>query len=90
MNVDRHITIQRGSTARPASLGDGGIERSEDLPRLSCESAAGLSCAHHPARSLEELDTELGLDLSDRLGERRLGDAEALGGAAEVQLFIDR
>ena len=46
--------------------------------------------ADHAARPLEKLDAELGLDLADRLGKRRLRDAEALGRPSEVQLLEDR
>jgi hypothetical protein len=81
---------RRGGTTGPASLGDGGIESGEDLPRLRSERATGVGRAHHAARPLEELDAELRLDLSDRLGQRRLRYAQAFGRPAEVQLLVDR
>lgn len=39
------------------------------------------------AAALKELAAEAGFEFLDLLGERRLGDADALGGASEVELF---
>ncbi|GGY32442.1 hypothetical protein GCM10010384_44780 [Streptomyces djakartensis] len=39
---------------------------------------------------MEQLDAELGLQLADLLGERRLGHVEPLGGAAEVAFLGHR
>ena len=37
----------------------------------------------------EQLQAELGLELGDRLRERRLGDVELLGRARDLSLFRD-
>ncbi len=37
----------------------------------------------------EQLGAEAALELGDGAGQRRLGDAEALGGAADVRLLGD-
>jgi hypothetical protein len=39
--------------------------------------------------AFEELEAEVALELPDLLGERRLGNVQALGGASEVELFGD-
>ena len=51
---------------------------------------SGRGKRHSTARSLQQLDTELPLELSDRSGQRWLGDAQAVGSTAEVQLLCYR
>ena len=43
-----------------------------------------------PARPDQQREPELVLERADLLAQRRLGDVQALGGAAEVQLLRDR
>jgi len=42
-----------------------------------------------PAVAVEEADLQVAFERLDLLGQRRAGDAEPCGGAAEVQLFGD-
>ena len=74
----------------PPSLGESHLEAGEHPPRLPREDRPGLRQRDDAARPLEQLDAELGLELADRLRERRLADVQALGRAPEVQLLADR
>ena len=78
------------AAARPAGLGDGDIEAGEGLACLVGQDAAGLGGNDDARRTVQELDTELALELADRLGEGRLRDPQAVGRPAEVQLLHHR
>jgi hypothetical protein len=43
-----------------------------------------------PARAQQQLDAEPGLDAANGFGQRRLGDGQTRGGAAEVQFLGER
>lgn len=51
---------------------------------------AGLGEVDTAGGAVEQLDTQLGLQLADLLGERRLRHVEAYGGATEVTLLGHR
>ena len=62
----------------------------EHLARLLREDAPRLGELHHAARPLEELHAELGLELANRLRQRRLRDVELPGRTAEMELLAHR
>jgi hypothetical protein len=68
-------------------LGDGDVHTGEDLPGLLGERGTGVGQLDATTSPVEELNPELGLELSNRLGERRLGNVETLCGAPEVALL---
>src|SRR5689334_12387165 len=76
--------------AGPARLGDGDVHACEDLSRLLGERDPGLGRHDPAAPAPEELDPELSLELTNRLGQRRLGDVQALRGTPEVALLDHR
>jgi hypothetical protein len=53
------------------------------------QSLAGRREAHRARRALEERGVELCFERSDRPTQRRLGHAEAFGGATEMEFFGD-
>ena len=63
---------------------------SHDGRGLLDESAPGLGHPDAARQALEQGDAELRLQEPDLTGERRLPDAEPLGGARNVPLFGDR
>ena len=62
------------------------VERELGLPE---EGATGRSQPERAASSIEERGSQLSLERLDLAAERRLGDLQALGGAAEVPFFGD-
>ena len=65
-------------------------DASEDMPRRD-ETDVACRSEFHPARpTLEEIDTDLALEIMDLSRERGLRDAQLLGCAAEVELLGDR
>jgi hypothetical protein len=81
---------KRAHAAGPARLGDRAVEAPQQLTSLLGEDPSGLGHRHHPRGSLEQLHAQLPLEPAYRLGERRLGDVQAPGGAPEVQLLDHR
>jgi hypothetical protein len=73
----------------PARVHDGSLEAREDLAGLVCEHLPRVSRRHDTTRPLEQLDAELLLKSSDRLGEGRLRDVQAFGRVPEVELLVD-
>ena len=51
---------------------------------------AGVGQAHEPGRPLDQFHAELGLELLELDGQRRLGDEARLGGTTEVAVIGDR
>ena len=76
----------------PAALGRRarGLERALELAQGAGQRGgqlvAGVGQAHRPARAMGQHDAELVLEAPDVAAERGLRDAEAHGGAPEVQL----
>jgi hypothetical protein len=76
--------------SRPRRVREGRVDRlqrghavgQQALPRGGQRDAAG--------RALEEVDAELGLELADRLAQRRRGHVQPVGRAREAQLLGDR
>ena len=62
----------------------------EQATALGQKGAAGIGEFDPPARSLEQRYPELLFELADLVAERWLGDVQALGGPAEVELLRDR
>ncbi len=50
----------------------------------------GLGQGHDPVAPLEQNESQLGFEAPNRLADGRLGDVEAGGGPAEMQLLGDR
>ena len=76
----------RGHGDRPL----GGLRRLEQLPGRTQQ---GLACGRErdvPGGAVEEIRSQLLLELTDRTTERRLGDAEAICRTTEVQFLCDR
>lgn len=57
---------------------------------LGKEAATGLGGDDGVRAAVEQLDTELALQLADLLAQRRPADVQARGGPAEVPLLDDR
>jgi hypothetical protein len=74
----------------PLSAPFGCGHRAEDRSPLGQQHGSGRGERHSTARSLQQRDTELPLELGDRSGQRWLGDAQAVGSTAEVQLLCHR
>jgi hypothetical protein len=68
----------------------GAVDRGEDRARACEQHLAGGRKLDAARRAVQERHAELGLEPPDLLRERRLGDVQALGGAAEVALLGDR
>jgi hypothetical protein len=64
----------------------GGLER---RPRVLEEDLARVRELDAAAVAAEQPDAELVLEAGDGLGQRRLGDVEALGGMPEMELLGD-
>ncbi len=73
--------------ATGAASGSGG--RVEGRAALVQQHLTGAGQGDAAAVAFQQGDAEAPLELLDRPGQRRLGHAEALGGAAEVQLLGD-
>ena len=69
--------------AQPVGLHD-------QAPRFVEQGRAGAGQAHRALGAVEQGGPDLGLEILDVLRERRLGDRQSLGGAAEMQLLGDR
>jgi hypothetical protein len=67
----------------------GAVDRGEDPARTREEHLAGGRELDAAGRAVQQRHAELGLEPADLLRERRLGDVQALGGAAEVALLGD-
>ncbi len=65
----------------------GHLGLAEYPPRFLDQRAAGRREPHAALVAIEQHHTELCLELLDMLGQRRLGDAQALGSAAKVQFL---
>jgi hypothetical protein len=61
------------------------VHRGQGGGEVALERFAGRGEADPAAGPVEDLDSEPGLQGADGLADRRLGDAQPLGGAAEVQ-----
>ena len=85
--------LTRSTPAWPASIapggGDGDLELGEHRAGVAQEGRAGRRQLDSPARAGEQRAAQLLLQRADLLAERRLGDVQARGGAAEVQLLGD-
>src|SRR5262249_7472191 len=68
---------------RALGMGDVG----EDAPRRGPQRQPRLAQRHLALAATEQDDAELALHRRDLLRERRLGNADAFGGAAEMQLL---
>ena len=99
----RHERVERGrageAEADPARLRRarcGGSRRracstrAEDRPRLGEKGCARLGQLDAARLAAEQLDLELGFERPDLLAERRLLDAEPLGGAGDMAFLGDR
>ena len=65
-------------------------DRTEDRPSLGQQQRACIGERDLAAGSDEQLDAEPVFELGDGPRQRRLGDAETVGGPAEVQFLRDR
>ncbi len=74
----------------PASRRHGVVGVLENAPRLLQEGATGLREGDEMPRSVEEIDTELPLQILNLVRQRRLRDVELFCGTAEVKLVGDR
>jgi hypothetical protein len=74
----------------PTRPGDGLLQLGDQGRRLGLEKLAGLGQAQRPAAAFQQLQAQLVLQLADLLAQRRLGDMQAQGGAAEIQLLGHR
>ena len=68
---------------------DRGVDGGEDLARALEQHLAGGRELDAARGAVEQRLSELGLEAADLLRERRLGDVQAFGGAAEVPLLGD-
>lgn len=73
-----------GGNARRLLPGTGDVL--ENLPRVREVGPAGLGQVDAMVVADEEVEPKLALELADLPAQRRLGDVEPLGSAAEVQL----
>src|SRR5262245_38364040 len=75
------------AAGRPLGGLHGAIREEQDLAGLIEEQSSGVGELHLALRTEEQLHLELLLETQDLLTQRRLGDVESGGGAAEVQFF---
>lgn len=75
-----------GTPGAPGAA-DGGSGRVESRPALLQQHFPGTGQADTTAVALQQTDPQAPFELLDRPRQRRLGHAEALGGAPEVQLL---
>lgn len=66
------------------------VDVGEDRARPFEVGPAGVGEVDAAGGAVEQLDAQLGLQLADLLGERRLGHVEPLGGATEVAFLGHR
>ena len=74
----------------PPRGGDRAVELAEQLTGVAQERLAGRGQLDPSARAGQQRAAELLLELAYLLAQRRLGDVQAGGGAAEMQLLCDR
>lgn len=80
--------LAAGAAGGIARGGDGDVDLREDLAGVGIERAARVGELHAPL-ALEERRAELVFERADLAAKRGLGDAQELGGAAEVEQFGD-
>ena len=68
---------------------NGAVELCQQLPGVAQERLARRGQLHPPSGAGQQLAAELVLELADLLAQRRLGDVQPGGRAAEVQLLGD-
>src|SRR5262245_19849055 len=77
------------TASRTARQRHGPVDLPEKAPDLVEKDGAGCRERHPAPVALEEAQSELVLQITDLTTERRLGDVDARGGAAEVKLLSD-
>ncbi len=85
---DREVSHRAGRDA--PRVVSGLVDVGEDRACPLEVGPAGLGEVDAAGGAVEQLDAELGFQLADLLGERRLGHVEPLGGATEVTLLGHR
>ena len=68
----------------PADAALGVVDAGQDPGRLGLQELAGRRERHLPGGAVEQRDVQFGLELADRVGQRRLGHVQLLGGPPEV------
>jgi hypothetical protein len=81
--------MPNGTGRDSASQAGGVIDLGEDRPCALEVGAAGRGEVDTPGGAMKQVHAELGLELADLLGQRRLGHVQPLRGAAEVTLLGD-
>jgi hypothetical protein len=80
---------RRAHSTGPPGLLDRALETGQQLAALVGEDQAGISQRNGAACSIEKTNTQLALELADRMGERRLRELEPLRRPTEMQLLAD-
>ena len=86
---EAHREASELAARRPARVLGRAVDGRQDLTRPPQKHLAGRRELDPAGRAVQQCHAELGLQPSDLLRKRRLGDVQALGGAAEVALLGD-
>ncbi|MNN04923.1 hypothetical protein D3C81_1176640 [compost metagenome] len=84
---EAHLEFAQLAALGAAGDGHRPLQLGQHLTRLGQEQPAGLAQRHSAVGALEQAHAQLLLQRLDLLAQRRLGNAQLQGGAAEVQLF---
>ena len=74
----------------PRRVGERRVDRRQRGAAVGEQPPPGLGQLDVAGRAHEQLDAELGLELPDRLAERRRGHVQPVGRAREAELLGDR
>src|SRR5204862_1852542 len=85
----REVECGRSGLGRAASGRDGSDRAVERAAGLGEKRLAGSGEADPAGESLEQRHSQLGLEITDLLGQGGLGDVQPPGGAREAELFGD-
>jgi hypothetical protein len=75
---------QRAAGGDFADTADGVVDAGQDPRGFTLQELAGGSERHLPGGAVEQRDVQLGLELPNRIRERRLRHVQLLGGLPEV------